>query len=123
MRSQTGVTDLIYQRGCCRKIESAAAPFVCGRINPVYEAFRFLFHPLSTYNPIRIHTATSATSSVTAVPGIALAGENTVRMVSGDAVRYHLQTESGLYAVTIPLEAEARAGELVRGLQLMRVEI
>lgn len=60
---------------------------------------------------------------VTAVPGIALAGENTVRMVSGDAVRYHLQTESGLYAVTIPLEAEARAGELVRGLQLMRVEI
>ncbi len=60
---------------------------------------------------------------ITAQPGVLLAGRETVRMAGADTVRCHLQTEAGLYAVTLPMEAEARAADLVRGLQLMHNDL
>ena len=55
------------------------------------------------------------------VSGAPLFGESSVRMENSEKIRLHVQTDHGLYSVTIPKEAAPSVTGLTRSLQLFSV--
>ena len=56
------------------------------------------------------------------VAGPTLFGQDSVRMESTDRARLHVQTETGLYVVTVPREGADRLSTLAQSLQLFTAE-
>lgn len=50
--------------------------------------------------------------------GYSVAGQHTIRMENSAYIRLHMQTDEGLYAITIPKEAAEQIPSLIRPLQL-----
>ncbi|MBQ8655275.1 MAG: hypothetical protein IJ507_10110 [Clostridia bacterium] len=53
------------------------------------------------------------------VAGQALAGMESVRMENGKSIRLHARSETGLYAVTVPMMDSSELAETIRSLQLI----